>query len=74
MTANSQIILEEKTGIMLISQGALSVEGKTRYATIYNPTTGNKRRQEVVAGISDGSQVEVANDLELQPGEKILMP
>jgi len=74
MTANSQIILEEKTGVLLISQGALTVEGKTRYATIYNPATGDKRRQKVVAGISDGSQVEVSSDLGLEPGEKILMP
>jgi HlyD family secretion protein len=74
MTANSQIILEEKMDVLLISQGALTVEGKTRYATIYNPATGDRRRQKVVAGISDGSQVEVTSDLGLKPGEKILMP
>ncbi len=74
MTANSQIILEEKKDVMLLSQGALITEGKSRYAMIYDSATGASRRQEVTAGISDGSQVEIAEDLVLKPGEKILIP
>jgi len=60
--------------VLLLSQGALTVEGKARYATIYDPSTGRKRRQEVLSGISDGSQVEIASDLKMEPGEKILIP
>jgi HlyD family secretion protein len=74
MTANSQIILEEKQDVLLLSQGALITEGKTRYAMIYDPTTGSSRRTQVTPGISDGSQVEIASDLGLRPGEKILIP
>ncbi len=74
MTANSQIVLEEKKDVLLLSQGALITEGKARYATIYDPETGASRKQEVSAGISDGSQVEIAGDLVLKPGEKILIP
>jgi HlyD family secretion protein len=74
MTANSQIVLEEKNDVLLISQGALTTEGKTRFATVYNPSTGRSRRLEITAGISDGSQVEIAGGLVLEPGEKVLIP
>jgi len=74
MTANSQIILEEKADVLLLSQGALLTEGKARYATIYDPRTGRTRRAEVVAGISDGTQVEIKSELGLGPGEKIVIP
>ncbi|HVR73734.1 MAG TPA: efflux RND transporter periplasmic adaptor subunit, partial [Planctomycetota bacterium] len=73
MTANSQIVLEEHTDVLLLSQGALVTEGTTRYALIYNPVTRRSRRQEVTPGISDGSQVEIG-DLGLAPGEKIVIP
>lgn len=73
MTANSQIVLEEHTDVLLLSQGALVTEGSTRYALIYNPVTRRSRRQEVTPGISDGSQVEIG-DLSLAPGEKIVIP
>lgn len=74
MTANSQIILEEKSDVLLLSQGALINAGGERYALVYDPKTGKERRQEVVPGISDGTQVEVANDLGLAPDEKIVIP
>lgn len=74
MTANSQIVLEEKKDVLLLSQGALITEGKARFAMIYDPSTGQSRRTEITAGISDGSQVEIASDLGLKPGEKILIP
>lgn len=72
MTANSQIVLEEKKDVLLVSQGALLTEGKNRYATIYDASSGESRKREVTAGISDGSQVEILSGLE--PGEKILIP
>jgi HlyD family secretion protein len=72
MTANSQIILEEKRDVLLLSQGALITDGKARYAIVYDPETGSSQRKEIVAGISDGSQVEIAGGLEL--GQKIVIP
>jgi len=72
MTANSQIILEEKKDELLLSQGALITDGKARYAIVYDPETGSSQRKEIVAGISDGSQVEIAGGLEL--GQKVVIP
>jgi len=72
MTANSQIVLEEQENVLLVSQGALITEGRARYAMVYDPSTGQSRRQEVTAGISDGSQVQILKGLEA--GQKILIP
>jgi HlyD family secretion protein len=72
MTANSLIILEEKTDVLLLSQGALITEGKARFAVVYDPETGRSERREVQVGISDGTQVEIADGL--QPGQKVLIP
>jgi HlyD family secretion protein len=72
MTANAQIVLEEKENVVLLSQGALITEGQSRYAMVYDPATGLLHRQEVELGISDGSQVEVAGGLE--PGQKVVLP
>jgi HlyD family secretion protein len=72
MTANSQIILEEKKDVLLLSQGALITEGRSRYAMVYDPTSGIARRQEVTPGISDGREVEISSGLE--PGQKVVIP
>jgi len=72
MTANSQIVLEEKKDVLLLSQGALLVEDDARYALVYDPGTGRTVRRRIETGVSDGSQVEVAGGLE--PGEKVLVP
>jgi HlyD family secretion protein len=78
MTANSTIVLQEKKDVLLISQGALvterdyAAEKDVRYAVVYDPATGRTVRKKVEAGITDGSQVEIASGL--QPGEKVLVP
>jgi HlyD family secretion protein len=72
MTANSQIVLEEKKDVLLLSQGALLTERDARYTMVYDPKTGQTVRRDVVTGISDGSQVEIAKGLEA--GEKVLIP
>jgi HlyD family secretion protein len=72
MTANSQIVLEEKKDVVLLSQGALITEGRNRYAMVYDPTSGIARRQEVTPGISDGREVEISSGLE--PGQKVVIP
>lgn len=72
MTANSQIVLEEKKDVLLISQGALITERDARYALVYDADTGRTRRTEVVAGISDGSQVEIESGLDA--GQKVVIP
>ena len=72
MTANSLIVLEEKKDVLLISQGALVNESGTRYALVYDPETGTSQRQRIQVGISDGSQVEVANGLDVE--QQIVIP
>jgi len=72
MTANSQIILEEKKDVLLLSQGALITEGRSRFAMVYDPASGVARRQEVTPGISDGREVEISSGLE--PGQKVVIP
>jgi len=72
MTANSQIVLQEKTDVLLLSQGALVTENSGRYALVYDPATGRTTRTQIETGISDGSQVEIRNGLEA--GQKVLIP
>jgi HlyD family secretion protein len=72
MTANSQIVLEEKKDVLLLSQGALITEGRNRFAMVYDPASGVARRQEVTPGISDGREVEISSGLE--PGQKVVIP
>ncbi len=72
MTANSLIVLEEKEGVLLISQGAVVNDRGTRYALVYDPETGKSERRKIQIGISDGSQVEVASGL--LPGQQIVIP
>lgn len=72
MTANSQIVLEEKKDVLLLTQGAVTTEREKRYVLVYDPATRRTQRKAVVAGISDGSQVEIASGLD--PGEKVVIP
>ncbi len=74
MTANSQIVLKEVPDALLLSQGALATDErtKTRFAMVYDPDTGRTSRQEVVTGISDGSQVQIVEGLELN--QKVVLP
>lgn len=72
MTANSQIVLEEKEDVLLLSQGALVTEKGERFAMIYDQRTGRTTRTQIETGISDGSQVEIRSGLEL--GQKVVIP
>lgn len=72
MTAISQIVLEEKEHVLLLSQGALVSDEDGQFAIVYDPDTGRTERRPIVTGISDGSLVEVASGLE--EGQKVLIP
>ncbi len=74
MTANSQIVLREVPNALLLSQGALATDDrtKTRFAMVYDPATGKTSRHEVVTGISDGSQVQIVDGLMLN--QKVVLP
>ncbi len=72
MTANSQIIIEEKENALLVSQGALLTEGKKRFLEVYDPAKAEAVRREVKIGITDGAQVEVESGI--AKGERIVLP
>ena len=72
MTANSVIVLDEKTDTLAVSQGALITERGARFVLVYDPESGQAERQRVETGISDGTRVEILSGL--KPGQKIVMP
>jgi len=65
MSANAEIIIEEKEGILLIPENAI-VYGKNRntYAEVHDPAEENQsRRVEIEIGISDGTTTELVSGL-----------
>jgi HlyD family secretion protein len=74
MTANAEIILEEKSGVLLIPEVAVSY-GRDRSASValYDLEAENSRREvPVKLGISNGVKTEVIEGLE--EGSQILLP
>jgi HlyD family secretion protein len=65
MTANAEIILEEKKGVLSIPEGAIIyTKDKKTEVEIPDPTTEKgKRRLAVATGISNGSRTEVMKGL-----------
>ena len=72
MTANSVIVLDEKTDTLVVSQGALITEAGARFVLVYDSESGQAQRQRVETGISDGTRVEILSGL--KAGQKIVMP
>ena len=72
MTANSQIVLNEKKDVLLLTQGALISKGAERFVDVFDPHSGRTSRKKVEVGISDGSQVEITGGLDAT--EKVLLP
>ena len=72
MTANSVIVLDEKTDTLVVSQGALITEAGARFVLIYDAESGQARRERVDTGITDGTRVEILSGL--KPGQKIVIP
>ncbi len=65
MTANAEIILEEKKGVLTVPEGAiLYKKDKTTQVEIPDPTAEKgRRRVEVATGISNGSRTEILKGL-----------
>ena len=72
MTATARIVLEERENVLLLSQGALIREGRSRFALVWDPQTGHTNRRRVEVGLSDAGVVEIRSGLEA--GEKVLVP
>jgi len=65
MTANAEIVVEEKKGVLAIPEGAiLYKKDKSTEVEVPDPTSEKgKRRVAVVAGISNGSKTEILRGL-----------
>ena len=73
MTANAEIILEEKKGVLTIPEGAiLYKKDKSTEVEIPDPTSEKgKRRVAVATGISNGSKTEIVRGL--NEGQQVIL-
>jgi HlyD family secretion protein len=73
MTANAEIILEERKGVLTIPEGAiLYAKDKTPQVEIPDPASEKgKRKIPITTGISNGSRTEIAKGLTL--GQQVIL-
>ena len=57
-SANADIVLEKKTGVLALSESLLQFEGETAYVDV-EVEPGKFERRDLVLGISDGIHIEV---------------
>lgn len=72
MSANAEIIVEQKDGILLIAEGAIIYDQERKtFAEIFEPgTETQKRRVPIEVGISNGTTTEVVAGL--QEGDQVV--
>jgi len=73
MSANAEILLEEKTGVLVIPESAVLYEKDRKpYVEVPDSTSESGRRKvPVVLGISDGIRAELVSGLKL--GDKVIL-
>jgi HlyD family secretion protein len=73
MTANAEIILEERKGVLTVPEGAIVyMKDKSTAVEIPDPTVeSGKRRVAVVTGISNGSRMQVVKGL--REGDRVVL-
>ena len=66
MSANAEVIIEEKAGILLIPENAVIYDKeRNTFAEVFDPAVeGQKRRVPINIGISDGTTTEVVSGIE----------
>jgi len=74
MTANAEIILEERKGILTIPEGAvLYAKNKATEAEIPDPASETgKRRIPITTGISNGARTQIVKGL--SEGQQVILP
>jgi HlyD family secretion protein len=73
MTANAEILLEERKGVLAVPEGAL-IYGKDRGIQVETPDTGSesgRRRVTVATGIGNGSRTEIVSGL--HEGQQVIL-
>ena len=74
MTANAEIVLEERPNVLLVPEAAITYDA-TRKASvdIYDPTQrSGRRRAPIKVGISNGTRTQVVEGL--QAGDRVVLP
>ena len=74
MTANAEVILEEKADTLIVPQAAVSYdETKAPYVDVADPAAaGGRRRVPVTVGIGNGTCTEIAGGV--KAGDKVVLP
>jgi len=74
MTANAEIVLEERKGVLLIPESALVYEkDKSAYAQLLDPSAKEGwHKVKVKTGISNGQRTEIAEGL--KEGDRVVLP
>lgn len=74
MTANAEVILEEKAEALIVPQAAVSYdEKKTPYVEVADPAAENgRRRVPITVGIGNGTRTEVVGGV--KAGDKVVLP
>ena len=73
MTANAEVLLEERKGVLVVPEGAI-IYGKDKSVQVEVPDTVNetgRRRITVATGISNGSRTQIVSGL--SEGQKIIL-
>ena len=73
MTANAEIIMEERKGVLAVPEGAIVyMKDKSTAVEIPDPTAeSGKRRVTVATGISNGSRIQVTKGL--REGDRVIL-
>ncbi len=74
MTANAEVILEEKADALVVPQAAVSYdEKKSPYVDVADPAAqGGRRRVPIAVGIGNGTRTEIVGGV--KAGDKVLLP
>jgi HlyD family secretion protein len=72
MSADVQLVLEERTDVLTLPEGAVIYEGDSTFVEVADETAeGGRRRTSVGVGLSDGIKTEITGGLE--EGQKVLL-
>ncbi|MEW6142639.1 MAG: efflux RND transporter periplasmic adaptor subunit [Chloroflexota bacterium] len=72
MTASANMILEKRTGVLLVSRRAIAGTVRERYVdVVVDEATGMTERRTVTTGMSDDDNIEITSGL--KDGEKVLI-
>jgi HlyD family secretion protein len=72
MSADVQLVLDERTDVLTVPEGAIIYEGDSTFVDVVDPEArGGKQRVAVEAGLSDGIKTEIVEGLE--EGQEVVL-